>query len=69
LRQAGQIGIPTTRNRDGLEDAARVYIKANIDLSVRALEKGLADLGITRKKTWVSDARSAIRGCGAKRSE
>lgn len=56
-------------NRDGLEDAARVYINANIDLSVRALEKGLADLGITRKKTWVSDARSAIRGCGAKRTE
>jgi hypothetical protein len=53
-------------NRDGLDDAARVIIKANPDASLRDIVKLLKDAGITRQKTWVSDARFALKGTGCK---
>ena len=56
-------------NLDGMDDAAKALIKANATITVKALIKLLADNGIERGKTWVSDTRSEIRGCGAKRTE
>ena len=44
-------------NRDGMDDAARAYIKANCDMTVAALVKLLSDNGIKRGKTWVAEAR------------
>jgi hypothetical protein len=54
---------------DGKDAAAHAYIKANVELTVATLVKGLAAIGIDRKKTWVTDARLAARGCGAKHTE
>jgi hypothetical protein len=54
---------------DGMDGAARVYIKARMGLPIRVLVEGLADMGITRKKTWVSDAKLALRGSGSKHAE
>ena len=54
---------------DGKDAAAHAYVKANVELTVATLVKGLAALGIDRKKTWVTDARLAARGCGAKHTE
>lgn len=48
-------------NRDGMEDAARALIKANIGLSVRTLVQVLKNSGIKREKTWVSEMRINLR--------
>ena len=49
-------------NRDGQDDAARAIVKAKPDMSIRDTVRLLADSGIKRGKTWVSDARFALRG-------
>lgn len=56
-------------NRDGMDEAARAFIKAHPDWKVGALISGLAELGIVRRKTWVTEARLAIRGGGSKLTE
>jgi len=48
-------------NLDGNDEAAHAFVKAHPDMTVRALVTALSGLGITRKKTWVSDARLAAR--------
>ena len=53
-----------TGNRDGQNEKALVIIKANPDMSIRALVNVLKDSGIKRGKTWVSDARIDLR-CAA----
>ncbi len=47
-------------NQDGKDDAARAAIQANPDKSVRELVALLADLGIKRGKSWVSEARQNV---------
>jgi hypothetical protein len=42
------------------DSQARAYVLEHADLSVRQLIKGLSAIGITRKKSWVSDARLDI---------
>jgi hypothetical protein len=49
-------------NRDGKDEAARAVIHANPDKSLRELVDMLAELGIKRGKTWISDARLANHG-------
>lgn len=44
-------------NRDGKDEAAKAIVQANPDKSLRELVDLLADMGIKRGKTWVSDAR------------
>jgi hypothetical protein len=56
-------------NADGIDDAARAFIKARANLTVSALLSGLSDLGIERGRTWVKEARLAIRGGGSKLTE
>lgn len=56
-------------NADGMDDAARAFIKAKPDMTIKALIAGLAEMGIKRKKTWVTEARIAIRGGGVKHTE
>jgi len=46
---------------DGKDAAARDIIRGNSNLTVRALMKLLSDNGIKRGKTWVCEARLAIR--------
>lgn len=48
-------------NRDGEDEAAKAVIRANDALTVQALVKKLAALGIKRGKTWVSTARICAR--------
>ena len=64
VRKGGQ-----KANADGMDDAAHAFIKAKPDLTIKALIAGLAEMGIKRKKTWVTDARIAIRGGGSKHGE
>lgn len=52
-------------NKDGLDDAARAFIKAHTELTVPALIHGLEDLGIKRRKTWVTEVRLELRGGGS----
>ena len=49
-------------NRDGKDDTARAVIKANVTMTVTALIAKLKALGIKRGKTWVTEARLAVRG-------
>jgi len=49
-------------DRDGKDDAARAVIKANVTMTVTALIAKLKALGIERGKTWVTEARLAVRG-------
>ena len=51
-------------NRDGKDEAARAVIKANVTMTVTALIAKLKALGIERGKTWVTEARLAVRGRG-----
>jgi hypothetical protein len=51
-------------NVDGKDAAARAYIKAHVTDTVNALLSGLADLGITRKRTWVTNVRLEVRPPG-----
>ena len=51
---------------DGNDDAARAIIGANGTLTIPALIRLLAESDIKRGKTWVCEARIAIRGNGAK---
>jgi len=51
-------------NRDGKDEAARAVIKANVTMTVTALIAKLKALGIKRGKTWVTEARLAVRGRG-----
>ena len=48
-------------NKDGKDDAAEAFIRANITLSARDLEERLAALEIIRKKTWIAKAQARIR--------
>lgn len=47
-------------NQDGNGDAARAVVLANPDKSLRELVRMLADMGIKRGKTWVSDVRFGV---------
>ena len=49
-------------NRDGQDDAARAIIKANSTWTVKPLVKLLAESGIKRGKSWVTEARLETRG-------
>jgi hypothetical protein len=56
-------------NRDGMDDAAHALIKAHPDLSIRDTVQLLKASGIKREKTWVSDAKFALRGSGSRHTE
>jgi hypothetical protein len=56
-------------NRNGMSDAALKIIRNNPDLSIRKLITLLEGAGITREKTWVSEARLAIRAGASKLAE
>jgi hypothetical protein len=51
-------------DRDGREDEAVRIMRANPELSVRELVDTLADSGVKRGKTWVSNKRAELRGTG-----
>jgi hypothetical protein len=53
-----------TANRDGNDDAAEVFIRANLTLPIRKIQEQLAALGIERGTTWISKARSRVTGSG-----
>ena len=53
-------------NRDGLDEAAKAIIRANLDMTVPALIVKLREAGIDRKKSWVGNARMDIRGSGVR---
>jgi len=58
-----QQGRPdATAGGDGKDDQARAVIAANATMTIPALVAKLADMGIDRKKTWVSYARLDARG-------
>ncbi len=48
-------------NKDGKDNAAEAFIRANLALSARDLEGQLAALGITRRKTWIAKVQARIR--------
>ncbi len=50
------------RKSDGKDERARAFIQANASMTVTALKSRLAALGIKRGKTWVTEARLAVRG-------
>ena len=56
-------------SRDSKDEAANAYLKANPDATLPELVKGLAVLGIDRKKTWVSEHRAKLGGNGASQTE
>jgi hypothetical protein len=56
-------------NKDGLDDAAKTFIREHPELSIRDTVAALAEIGIKRQKTWVSDTRSALNGSGCKHTE
>jgi len=56
-------------NKDGKDQAAEVFIRANIDKPVREIEEQLAAVGINRGKTWIAKARARIKGAGVTTSE
>jgi hypothetical protein len=49
-------------DKDGMDAAAKALIAANPDMKIPALMQLLKEAGIKRGKTWVSEARLAIRG-------
>jgi len=53
---------PPRSHRDGKDQAARAIIAAHGGMTVSALIDRLADAGIKRGKTWVTEARLAARG-------
>lgn len=57
--------LPMGTKVDQINDAARSVIADNLavnpDISVSGLISKLAEAGIVRKKTWVAEARLAIR--------
>jgi len=55
-------------NADGKDAAAEQFISQHPEMSIRDLVTALADFGIPRKKTWVSDTRLRLRGSGSKLS-
>ena len=60
---ARSVGVGGNKaDRDGKDDAARAVIKANVTTTVTALIAKLKALGIKRGKTWVTEARLAVRG-------
>ena len=52
----------TLRIGDGKHEAATAIVRGNAGLSVPKLIELLEQSGITRKKTWVSEARMKQRG-------
>jgi hypothetical protein len=48
-------------NKDGKDQAAESFIRANLATPARDIEQQLAALGITRKKTWIAKAQARIR--------
>ena len=62
---ARSVGVGGNKaNRDGKDEAARAVIKANVTMTVTVLIAKLKALGIERGKTWVTEARLAVRGRG-----
>jgi hypothetical protein len=59
-----QVSLQTRKgnkgNRDGKDNAAESYIRANIKMPVRKVEEQLAALKIKRGTTWISKARARI---------
>jgi hypothetical protein len=49
-------------DRDGKDEVARAIIKANVTLTVTALIAKLKEMGIDRRKTWVTYQRLDARG-------
>jgi hypothetical protein len=47
-------------NKDGKDDAAESYIRANLKLPVRKLQEQLAALDVERGTTWIAKARARI---------
>jgi hypothetical protein len=56
-------------NRDGKEEAAHAIIQANSGMTVRALMGELAKAGITRRRTWITEARLDLRRARSKQTE
>ena len=50
------------RKSDGKDGRARAFIQANASMTVTALMSRLSAMGIKRGKTWVTEARLAVRG-------
>lgn len=48
-------------NKDGKDDAAEAFIRANLTLSARDTEAQLATMGITRSKSWIAKLQARIR--------
>jgi hypothetical protein len=51
-------------NKDGMDQAAEVILRANVDMPVRKLQEALAARGISRGTTWISKTRARIKGTG-----
>jgi hypothetical protein len=64
--QTATVTLATRRgnkgNKDGKDDAAEAFIRANLSLSSRDTEQQLAALGITRSKSWIAKVQARIRG-------
>jgi hypothetical protein len=61
--------IGNKSNPDGMDEAAEVFIKANIDRykTVREMAKQLKEIGITRGTTWIGKVRNRVTGTGCTR--
>ena len=59
-----QVSLQTRKgnkgNKDGKDDAAESYIRANLKLPVRRLQEQLAALDVERGTTWIAKARAAL---------
>jgi hypothetical protein len=68
------VGDPATRavslqtrkgnkaNKDGKDEAAEAAITANLTMPIRKMKEHLASLGIERGTSWISQARSRLKG-------
>ncbi len=51
-------------NRDGKDDAARAFLKANLEVPSRKLVEHLKEHGISRGREWVMKQVAALKGTG-----
>jgi hypothetical protein len=64
---ARSVGVGGNKaNRDGNDEAARAVIKANATMTITALIAKLKEMGIDRRKTWVTYQRLNMRGTTAR---
>jgi hypothetical protein len=78
MTKVGEVGVRAVlnvkqggfkANADGQDAAADAVILANPDMSLDKLEALFEELGIARKRTWISKRRAKILGKGSKHTE